>query len=212
VRSYSDETLARFAAGEIDELDAIEVYLDEGTIALCPGIVGSFSYGGLTYVGARGLVQLDVPDAATGNDSQPITVTLAETYTPPDSDVPVNIFDNGTAASIDDIAWQGKTVVLAIFYLDSGGTILDREQVDVMQIDGASQQIGEDGRLLRVFSLERPDIIQRDIEAKTMDAALQALIDPDDRGMEHAGETVSQDFYFGRLPPDTVTTQQGKKG
>ncbi len=204
MRSYDSDTLARFAAGEIDEIDAVEIYLDEGTVALCPGIIGSFSYGGLTYVGARGLLQIDMPDAATGNDSQPITMTLAETWTPPNSDVPVNVFDNGTAASIDDIAWQGKTVVLAVFYFDQAGTVIEREQVDVMQIDGVTQTIGEDGRLLRVAQLERPDIIQRDIEAKTADAALQALIDPTDRGMEHAGETVSQPFTFGRLP-DQVT-------
>ena len=52
-----------------------------------------------------------------------------------------------------------------------------RDEPHLVRSEEPRLQIGEDGRLLRVFSLERPDIIQRDIEAKTMDAALQALID-----------------------------------
>lgn len=198
--SFDDATLARFAKGEVDELDAVELYLDSGTVAICPGIVGSFAWGGITYVGARGLLTIDMPESTAGNTSQPITVRLAETWVPPDSDVPVNVFDDGVRASIDEEPWQGRVAILAIFYLDENGTIIEREQVDVMQIDGMTVQSDESGRPIRVMTLERPDIIQRDIEAKTADAALQALIDPADRALEHAGETVTQDISFGRLP------------
>lgn len=200
MRTYDAATLARFAAGEVDEIDAVELYLDSGTVAICPGIIGSFVYSGLTYVGARGLLTLDVPGTATGNDSQQITISLAETYVPPDSDVPVNVFDDGVRASIDDEPWQGRVAILAVFYLDANGTIIEREQVDVMQIDGMTEQADASGRPIRVITLERPDIIQRDVEAKTADAALQALIDPDDLALSHAGETVTQDISFGRLP------------
>lgn len=198
--TYDDATLARFAKGEVDEIDALELYLDSGTVALCPGIIGSFVWNDITYVGVHGLLTLTVPDSVTGNDSQPITVTLAETYVPPDSDVPVNVFDDGIRASIDEEPWQGRVAILAVFLLDENGTIIEREQVDVMQIDGMTESMDESGRPMRVATLERPDIIQRDVEGKTADAAFQAIIDPDDLAMSHAGDTVTQDVYFGQTP------------
>jgi hypothetical protein len=202
--SYSDETLARLAAGEVDVIDAIELYLDEGTVAFCPGIVGQFTYDGISYVGARGLLTLDLPDQQMGGQSQPITATFAETYVPPNSDEPVNVFDDGVRASMDDITWQNRVAIPAVFWLDENGTILDREQVDVMQIDGMTQQADASGRMLRVGTLERPDIIQQDIEAKTADPAFQKLIDANDLGLSQAASTVTQTIYFGQATPKTA--------
>lgn len=205
MKSYDDATIARFAAGEVDEIDAIAFYFDSGVVALCPGITGSFTWEGVTYYGAAGLLTITVPDVVTGNESQPITISLAETYLPPNSDVPVNVFDDGVRATIDDEVWEGRTAVLSVFLLTKNGAIIEREQVDVMQIDAMSETQDESGRPIRVATLERPDIIQRDIEGKTANAAFQQLIDPDDKAFEHAGETVTQKLSLGRIPDSTVT-------
>src|SRR5690606_22784142 len=104
-------------------------------------------------------------------------------------------------ASIDAEPWQWREVILSRFWLDADGSILFREQVARRVIDNVPIEEDESGYPVRVFVLEQTAIVQRDIEAKTHNAELQRLIDPDDRFMEHVVTTaLRQKITLGAMP------------
>lgn len=207
MKVFDQDVLDRLDAGEIEYRDAITGVFDTGTANLFIGGRGQFTWtdgiiGTQTFYGGGALVELDVPDNALGPEAQAITARLYETYLEEGSDIPVNIFDDGVRASIDDEEWEGREAILSIFWLSTGGLPIFREQVAIRQMDAMPLEWDQDGNPVRSLVLEEPDITQRDIEGKTDNAALQALIDPSDRGFEHVGTTQSQKIYFGRVAED----------
>lgn len=156
------------------------------------------------YYGTGSLVSLDVPESALGSESRVITATLYETYMVEGSDIPVNVFDDGVRATIDEENWQGRTAILGVFWLNLEGAIVDYEQVAIRQMDAMPLEWDDDGNPMRKLMLEEADIIQRDIEGTTSNAAFQALIDPTDRAFDQVGVTKTQKINFGRRPEDVV--------
>lgn len=108
-------------------------------------------------------------------------------------------------AGIDDEPWQGREAILSTFWRDANGAILMREQIERLVLDGMVVETDEEGRPIRVVTLERPDIIQRDIEGKTDNAEFQKQIDPTDLGYEHTAATATQKINFGRLQDESVS-------
>lgn len=210
MKTYDGDLLDRLADGRVDYIDALTMVLDSATVNLVAGMRGSFTVedevlGSQTFYGAAGLLSLDVPDGALGNESQAITASLCETYYPAGSEVPVNVFDDGTRATIDEEPWENREAILSIFWRAADGTILEREQVAIRQIDQMPIQWDQDGNPIRQAVLEEPDITQQDIEGKTSNAEFQALIDPDDKAFDHVGTAVSDKIYFGQAADQTAS-------
>lgn len=209
MKTYAPGVVVDHSAGRIDAIDALTLVLDSGVVNLAIGVAGTFvwddpAFGPMTFVGAGGLVTLDVPENALGPQSQAITATLFETYMAEGSDIPVNVFDDGVRASIDEEVWEGRIAIPSIFWLDENGSIMAREQVAVRQIDSMAMQWDDAGNPMRIATLEEPDITQRDIEGKTSNAEFQALIDPTDRSHEHIGTAKNQKINFGKIADKTV--------
>jgi hypothetical protein len=209
MKLYSAETMAMLAAGKVRYVDALTLVFDSGTVSVYMGGKGSFPWddatlGPQTFVGMGSLVELDVPANALGPESRAITVKLFETYMAEGSDIPVNIFDDGVRASIDEELWEGRPAILSIFHLSDDGVVLEREQVAVRQMDSMPIDVDGKGNPVRSLVLEEPDITQRDIEGKTSNAEFQALIDPSDRAFEHVGTAKNQKINFGRIADATA--------
>ncbi|MBJ3783421.1 hypothetical protein [Devosia sediminis] len=156
------------------------------------------------FYGGGNLVGLDVPENALGPESRAITARVFETYLSEGSDIPANTFDDGVRATIDEEEWEGRPAVLSTFWLDHTGTPILREQVAVRTMDQMVLDTDAQGVPVRSLILEEPDIMQRDIEGKTANAAFQALIDPDDKAFEHVASAQRQKISFGRAPEGTV--------
>lgn len=189
----------------VDTLDAITFVLDSGTVSFVLGAKGTFVWtdgiiGTQTFYGAGKLMSIDLPETTMGPASRAVTVSLRETYLPEGSDTPVNIFDNATIDIIDQEEWENRTVIGSIFHLDNNGGIIEREQVFIRQIDGMPQVWDAEGNPLREAVLEEPDIIQNDVEGKTANKEMQALIDPTDISFQHVGQTQDQKITFGKRP------------
>jgi hypothetical protein len=205
MKPFDSETLDRFDRGEVDYLDAITAIFDSGPLNLFPGAVGEFTWddaalGELTFYGAAALLSIELQPSKAGPEATPIRVRFSETYVPAGSDVPVNVFDDGIRATIDEEEWQWREVLLHVFWRATDGSILYREQVARRLIDAMPVEIDEDGRPVRVAVLEQPAIVQRDTEGKTHNAELQKLIDPTDLAFEHVGKTATQKFVLGSMP------------
>lgn len=212
MKVFDSITQARLAAGEEDTLDALTFLFDSGVISVFPG-VGQFTWtdetiGTQTFYGLGGLLSIEVPRRGLGNEAQPITVRIAETYIPTGSDEPTNVFDDGVRQSIDDEPWQGREVILSQFWLDADGMPVFREQVDRRIIDSMPTEEDEAGNQVRVMILEREDIVQRDVEGKTANAEFQRLLDPADRSCEHIAATARQTIHFGALPPEKTGSKK----
>jgi len=215
VKTFDPATVARHAAGEVDAIDALTLVFDSGVVNLAIGVIGQFTWddatlGTQTFHGAGKLVELDVPESALGPESRAITATLHETYLPEGADVPVNVFDDGIRATIDEEDWEGRTAIGSIFWLDAGGAIVEREQVFVRQIDAMPIEWDEAGNPLRKAVLEEPDIIQRDVEGRTANTESQALIDATDDSFVHVGAARTEKIHFGRRAETPVETRNGR--
>lgn len=198
------------AAGRVDAIDLLTMVFDSATMHMALGIRGSFTYddpvlGEILVVGTGNLISLDVPPAALGPYSQAITATLLETYLEEGSDVPVNVFDDGVRATIDEEPWEGRPAIGSILWLSEGGAVLGREQVFVREVDAMPMEWDEAGNPMRRAILEEPDITQRDIEGKTANAELQALIDPADTSFSQVGVARLQDIHFGQRAEGPVS-------
>lgn len=203
MKSYDSETLERFDRGEVDYIDAISGLFDSGPLHLFIG-QGQFSFmdadlGELEFHGAAGLLSIELPGSKTGLEAEAVTVRLAETYVPQGSEVPVNVFDDGVRASIDEEQWQWREALLHVFWRAQDGSIIHREQVGRRLFDAMRVEVDEGGTPRRVATLELPTIVQRDVEGKTHNAEFQKLIDPTDKGLEHAGTTARQKFQLGGM-------------
>lgn len=210
MKVFDSATQARLVAGEEDYLDGLTFLFDSAIINVFAG-EGSFPWddetlGAQTFYGVGGLLSIEVPARALGNDALPITLRIAETYVPSGSDEPVNVFDDGVRTTIDEEPWQGREVILSRFWLDANGTPIYREQLDRRIIDAMPTEEDENGLPVRVMILEREDIVQRDVEGKTANAELQKLLDPADRSCEHIAATARQTINFGALPPAPVSS------
>ena len=217
MKPYSPELLDELEAGNVDYRDAVELVFDSGVVRLVVGIKGAFGWDDVTGVampwdaapgdvfhGGGQLVSLDVPENALGPESRAITARVFETYLEEGSDIPVNTFDDGVRATIDEEEWEGRAAVLSVFWFGSSGLPILREQVAVRTMDQMVLDWDGDGNPIRSLILEEPDIMQRDIEGKTANAAFQALIDPTDRAFEHVATAQRQKISFGRRPEETV--------
>ena len=205
MKAFDSGTLARLDAGEVDYFDAVTAIFDSGVLNLFPG-VGEFTVddetlGEQTFTGAGALLSIDVGGQRAGHEATRMSVRLAETYMPQGSTTPVNVFDDGVRATIDEEPWQWREVILSVFWLAADGTILCREQVARRLIDAMPIEEDENGFPVRVAVLEQPAIVQRDIEARTHNAELQRAIDADDRFLEHLGTTaLRQKITLGAMP------------
>lgn len=209
MKTYSSDTLARLAAGEVDYLDAASLVFDSGVISVFMRGKGQFVWddatlGEQTFYGMGPLVEMDVPENAIGPESRAITLRLFETYMEEGSDIPANVFDDGVRATIDEEEWEGRTAILSVFWLSKEGAILEREQIAIREMDAMPLEIDQKGNPMRSLILEEPDITQREIEGKTSNAEFQALIDPTDKAFEHVGTTKSQKINFGKVADETV--------
>lgn len=203
MKMYDTATQARFAKGEEDFRDALTMIFDSEVISVFVG-TGSFTWsdatvGEQTFYGLAGLISIEVPPRRLGNEAMPITVRFAERWMPAGSDEPVNVFDDGVRQTIDDEPWQGREVIVSRFWLDANGVPIYREQIDRRIIDAFPTEEDEAGNPVRVMVLEREDIVQRDIEGKTVNSQLQKLLDPNDRSCEHIATTANQQINFGAL-------------
>lgn len=213
MKTYSADTLARLAAGEVDFVDALTLAFDSGTMNIALNIRGQITItddpliGTQTFVGGGSLVSLEVPPIGQGAESQAVTAKLFETYMVEGSDISQNLFDDGIRATIDDEVWANREAVLSIFWLGKGGAVLEREQVDVRQMDQMPVDWDQDGNPVRSLVLEQPDIIQQDIEGKTSNSAFQTLIDPDDMAFQFVGTVASemQNISFGQIANASAT-------
>lgn len=156
------------------------------------------------FYGGGQLVGLDVPENALGPESRAITARVFETYLAEGSDIPVNTFDDGVRATIDEEEWEGRAAVLSVFWFGSSGLPILREQVAVRTMDQMVLEWDQDGNPVRSLILEEPDIMQRDVEGKTANAAFQGLIDPTDKAFEHVASAQRQKVSFGRRPEETL--------
>ena len=210
MKPFDSGTIARLEAGEVDYLDALTGVFDAGPVNLFIG-TGQFPWeddtvGSVTFTGAGALLSIELPAEQAGNEASAIRVRLAEMYMPMGSAVPVNVFDDGVRASIDEEPWQWREVILSVFWLDAGGLPVYREQVARRVIDAMPVEQDENGLPVRVAVLEQPGIVQRDIEGKTHNAELQRLIDPDDRFLEHVGTTaLRQKITIGAMPEQSTS-------
>lgn len=209
MKTFDPATSADHSAGRIDAVDMLTLVLDAEVVHFAIGVRGSIpwddpDWGAITITGAGALGSLDVPEAAFGPESKAVTARLFETYLPEGSDAPVNIFDDGVRLSIDEEEWEGRTAILSILWLSEGGTIIEREQVAVREIDQVYVERDAEGNSVRVAVLEEPDITQRDIEAKTANAASQLLIDATDDSFAHVGAARTQKITFGLRPEGTA--------
>jgi hypothetical protein len=209
LKTFEASTNSDHDAGRVDAVDMLTIVLDSDVVHLAVGVIGSIpwddpEWGAITITGAGALGSLDVPETAFGQESKAVTARLYETYMPEGSDTPVNIFDDGVRASIDDEEWEGRTAILSILHLSEAGVIIEREQVAVRQIDQMYVDRDGDGNAVRVAVLEEPDITQREIEAKTANAASQKLIDPTDNSFRHVGKARTQKITFGQRPERTA--------
>lgn len=217
MKPFSTELLDELKAGRVAYRDAAELVFDAGVVRLVVGIKGSFGWSdidgpsmpwaddpGDIFHGGGDLIGLDLPENALGPESQAITARVYETYLGEGSDIPINVFDDGVRASIDEEEWEGRAAVLSVFWFSQAGTPIYREQASVRIMDSMVLETGEDGVPVRSLVLEEPDIMQRDIEGKTANSAFQALIDPTDRAFEHVASAQRQKISFGRRPEATV--------
>lgn len=206
MKVFDSSVTDRLAAGEIDYVDALTFIFDSGLVNVFLGR-GEFAWeydvlGPVTFYGLAGLLTIEVPAQTLSNEALPITVRLAETWVPPGSDEPVNVFSDEDRVSIDEEPWQGREVILSRFWRDAGGAVIYREQVGRRVIDAMYVETDEDGFPVRVIVLEREDIVQRDVEGKTANGDFQRLLDPDDRSCEHIAATARQRIHFGAVPPE----------
>jgi hypothetical protein len=209
LKTFEASTSADHIAGRIDAIDMLTLVLDSDVIHFAVGVRGSIpwddpEWGEIIITGAGALGSLDVPENAFGPESRAITARLYETYMPEGSDTPVNIFDDGVRLSIDEEEWEGRTAILSILWLSEAGTIIEREQLAVREIDQMYVDRDGEGNQVRVAILEEPDITQRDIEAKTANAASQLLIDATDNSFKHVGTARLQKITFGQRPESTA--------
>lgn len=210
MKSFTAQTLARQEAGEIDYIDGLTFLFDSGAASLLIGTRGQFEWtdaqlGTQTFIGTGNLVSIEMAADALGPKATPISVRLTETYLPAGGDEPINVFDDGVRASIDAENWQGRLCVISSFWLDAGGDIIERETIDIRQIDMMPTEVDANGNPYRIAVLERPEIRQRDIAGKMRNAEFQSLIDPTDKSFEHVGATARQKITFGRRAEGTVT-------
>jgi hypothetical protein len=213
VKTYDPTVQAMLAAGDVQYLDAVTLVFDSGVLSMYLRGKGQFTWddatlGEQTFYGMGSLVELSVPENAIGAESRAITLRLFETYMTEGSDIPVNVFDDGVRATIDEEQWEGRTAILSIFYLSPDGVVLEREQIGIREMDAMPFGIDENGNPVRTLVLEEPDITQRDIEGKTSNAEFQALIDPADRAFEHVGTTKNQKINFGKVTDQVAPTSQ----
>lgn len=211
MRSFDSDTLDRLDAGEVDFIDGMTAIFDSGIANMWIGGRGNFEWtdetiGTQTFYGGGSLLEFDVPGQSLVDGASEIVVRLAETYMVEGSDEPVSVWDDGSSPTfvIDGEPWQGREVILSTFWRDIDGTILMREQIERLEMDSMVVETDAAGRPFRVVTLERPDLIQRDIEGKTDNAEFQRLIDEDDLGYEHVGQTATQKINWGRIQEETV--------
>lgn len=203
---YDPVIASQFAAGKTDAFDAVTFVFDSGVVSVFLG-QGRFEWedpqlGTMDLVGLGGLLSIEASAQVVGGEAAAVTVRLAETYYPAGATEPVNIFDDGVRASIDEEPWQGRAAILSRFHRSTEtGLPVMREQLSVRMIDSMSIEEDDDGNPIRVILLEREDIIARDVEGKTENADFQKLIDPTDLAFQHAGTIRTQDISWGGLPP-----------
>lgn len=210
MKSFDAETIARLVAGEVDYIDGVTLVFDGGAANFFPGGQGSFEWtdagiGTQTFYGTGPLIDIEVPPQATGAAAEPVVLRLYEAQMVEGSDTPVNVFDDGIRATIDEEEWEGRTAILSVFWRRADGSIIEREQVAIREMDAAPIEWDEQGNPIRSLYLEEPDITQRDIEARTGNAAFQALIDATDRGLEHVGTVRTERINFGRVADAPVS-------
>lgn len=213
MKSFDSDTLDRLDDGEVDFIDGATFVFDSGIANMWIGGRGEFEYtdetiGTQTFYGGGSLLEMEVPGNSLVGDSPQVILRLAETYMVEGSDVPVSVWDDGSSPSfvIDGEPWQGREVILSTFWRDANGAILNREQIERLEMDSMVVETNEEGRPFRIVTLERPDIIQRDIEGKTDNAEFQKLIDEDDLGYEHVGQTATQKINWGRVQDESVSS------
>lgn len=206
MKNFDAVTLQRLEDGEVDFVDGALFVFDSGIVGMWIGGRGEFTYvdpdiGTHTWYGGGSLLTMEIPGNSLAGESAQVVLRLNETYMIEDSDVPVSIWDDGGSPPFDPDSepWQGREVILSVFWRDEDGAILMREQVERLAMDQMIIETDESGRPQRVITLERPDIIQRDIEGKTDNAEFQKQIDANDLGYQHTASTATQKIYFGRL-------------
>lgn len=217
MKPHGPELTSVLEQGLVEYRDAVELVFDSGVMRLVVGVRGAFGWNdhagvsmpwdidaGDIFYGGGELVRLDVPESSLGPESRAITASVLETYMVEGSDIPVNTFDDGVRATIDEEQWEGRPAVLSVFWFNADGLPILREQVAVRTMDQMVVDTDEDGNPVRSLVLEEPDIMQRDIEGKTANAAFQALIDPTDRAFEHVASAQRQKISFGRRPEEQV--------
>lgn len=215
MKPFDLDVLDELEAGNVDYRDAVELVLDSGLVRMVIGMRGQFAWDdedGLipvasvlpeeVYYGGGALIELELPESSIGPLSRAVVARVAETYLTEGSDIPVNVFDDGVRATIDEEEWEGRPAVLSIFWMGSGGTPIYREQVAIRTLDSMSLDWDSNGVPVRSLVMEEPDIAQRDIEGKTSNATFQSLIDPTDKAFEHVGQTQNQKINFGRVSED----------
>lgn len=206
MKNFDATTLDRLENGEVDYLDTALFVFDSGVVGMWIGGRGQFTYndpdiGEHTWYGGGSLLEMEIPGNSLAGESAQVVLRLNETYMVEGSDEPVSIWDDGGSPPFDPDGepWQGREVILSVFWRDDDGTILMREQVERLAMDQMVMETNDSGRPQRVITLERPDIIQRDIEGKTDNAEFQKQIDDADLGYQHTAATASQKIFFGRL-------------
>ncbi len=205
MKPFDSEIIDRLERGDVDYVDGLTGIFDSEPVNVFLG-QGSFDWnddtlGEQTFTGAGALLKVEVGGAKAGPEAVPIRVLFAETYVPAGSTDPVNVFDDGVRASIDEEPWQWREVILSRFWLDAGGAPIYREQLARRVIDGMPIEQDEQGLPVRVFLLEQPNIVQRDVEGLTANAETQRLVDPVDLFMEHVGTTaLRQKITIGSMP------------
>lgn len=208
MKSFDSDTLDRFDKGQVDYLDGMTGMFDDGPLNVFIGQPGKFDYedtvlGTLEFVGSGALLSIDIPVAKTGNETEAIEVRVAEEYLPAGSTSPKSLWED-VGGEIDAVEWQWREVLLHVFWRAEDGSILYREQVGRRVIDSMRVEIDNQGRAVRILTLELPAITQRDIAAKTSNAQLQKLIDPTDKGFEHTARTAVQKFTLGKAQDQKV--------
>lgn len=202
--AFNPATSDTLAAGRVVDRGMILLDLGSGPYGFWTGI-GPFTYGGVTYVGAGSLIEVEGIRQASDLSAVPVVARLTAIE---NSDLTPDLL-----ATIETEVYHQRPVTIMTAYFHPETYVLLSVEVEYR---------GYIDQLVHTESIDGQAVLEGHFESRFRDHqrsgyrvrsdADQRRIDPDDDGLAHVTAVATETILFGRSPtPAPVPTKKKKK-
>lgn len=204
--AFDPATQTALQAGRVADRGMILFDLGSGLYGFWTGL-GPWMHGGVSYVGAGGLISIEGVKQVSDLSAVQVTARLAsKAGTPLTPDI---------LATIEDEDWHQQPVMISTAYFDPDTSALLSVEVEYRGvIDKLTHLIGEDGEAVLEGQFESRFRDHQRSGSRVRSDLDQRQIDPADDGLRHVTTVATDKILFGRSTapaPAPVYTPPKKK-